>query len=109
MAIASNQPMTLEEYLNYDDGTDTRYELVDGHLTEVGAESPLNYIDKRREYAQRGIPEYWIVDPAAAVALVLSLVGQEYQKQRFVGDEQLVSPGFPQLELRADQVLQAEV
>lgn len=29
MTIAT-KPMTLEDYLNYDDGTDTRYELVDG-------------------------------------------------------------------------------
>ncbi len=34
--------MTPEEYLDYDDGTDTRYELVDGVLVEMGAESTLN-------------------------------------------------------------------
>ena len=44
MAIAINQPMTLEEYLNYDDGTDARYELVDGILVEMGAESDINVI-----------------------------------------------------------------
>lgn len=27
--------MTLEEYLNYDDGTETRYELVNGILETV--------------------------------------------------------------------------
>lgn len=27
--------LTFEEYLNYDDGTDTRYELVDGELIEI--------------------------------------------------------------------------
>jgi Uma2 family endonuclease len=42
MTIAKNQSMTLEEYLNYDDGTDTRYELVDGVLVEMGAEKRLN-------------------------------------------------------------------
>lgn len=35
MTIAS-QKMTLEEYLNYDDGTDTRYELVNGELIAMG-------------------------------------------------------------------------
>ncbi|MGF1603753.1 MAG: hypothetical protein ACFCU8_17360 [Thermosynechococcaceae cyanobacterium] len=30
-------------------------------------------IDKRQECAQRGITEYWIVDPIAAVFLVLTL------------------------------------
>ena len=33
---------TLEEYLQYDDGTDTRYELVDGELVEMPPESPRN-------------------------------------------------------------------
>jgi len=32
----------MEEYLAYDDGTDTRYELVDGELVEVPTESPEN-------------------------------------------------------------------
>lgn len=34
--------MTLEEYMTYDDGTDTRYELVDGELVEMPSESDLN-------------------------------------------------------------------
>jgi Uma2 family endonuclease len=34
MAIAT-QKLTFEEYLAYDDGTDTRYELVDGNLVPV--------------------------------------------------------------------------
>lgn len=41
---APNAPklMTMEEYLAYDDGTDTRYELVDGALVEMPTESPEN-------------------------------------------------------------------
>lgn len=34
--------MTLEEYLNYDNGTDTQYELVNGELKIVPPESELN-------------------------------------------------------------------
>jgi Uma2 family endonuclease len=34
--------LTLEEYLAYDDGTDTRYELVDGELVEMSPESNRN-------------------------------------------------------------------
>jgi len=33
---------TIAEYLNYDDGTDTRYELVNGELVVMPTESPLN-------------------------------------------------------------------
>ncbi len=41
MSVAA-KPMTLEEYLNYDDGTDTRYELVNGELIAMPPESRLN-------------------------------------------------------------------
>lgn len=34
--------MTIAEYLNYDDGTDTYYELVNGELIAMPTESPLN-------------------------------------------------------------------
>jgi Uma2 family endonuclease len=34
--------MTLEDYLNYSDGSDTRYELVDGELVAMPPESTLN-------------------------------------------------------------------
>ncbi|MBE9070462.1 Uma2 family endonuclease [Leptolyngbya cf. ectocarpi LEGE 11479] len=186
--------MTLEEYLNYDDGTDTRYELADGILVVMPAEHSLNntialflvvyfathlgishrlfatghqiqvpservsarqpdlivhseasatailadgkllrlgqpaphlvvevvsssdtdkksrdrdYVEKRREYAQRGIPEYWIIDPIAAMVQILVLVDGVYQEHTFVGAAQLVSAGFSELTLTAEQVLNA--
>ncbi|MFH7243072.1 MAG: Uma2 family endonuclease [Spirulina sp.] len=34
--------LTFEDYLAYDDGTDTRYELVDGELVAMPPESPEN-------------------------------------------------------------------
>ncbi len=34
--------LTFEDYLTYEDGTDTRYELVDGELIEMPPESPEN-------------------------------------------------------------------
>lgn len=58
MALAS-KIMTLEEYLNYDDGTEGFYELVNGELVEMPPESEWN----RRiamflvaYFLQRGIP-----------------------------------------------------
>jgi len=42
--IAVERRMTLEEYLDYDDGTDVCYELVDGILVEMGAENPTNNV-----------------------------------------------------------------
>jgi Uma2 family endonuclease len=41
MTIAS-QKMTLDDYLAYDDGTDTRYELVNGELVPMPPETRLN-------------------------------------------------------------------
>lgn len=190
----TNRRMTFEEYLNYDDGTNTRYELVDGRLVEMGAETALNIsivfflaiafaqqgippyrignkhliavssakvtardpdltvhseasynavitakqsllafdrpapllvvevvspgkpgesnydrdsIEKRREYAERGIPEYWLINPERQVVLVLTLQGQTYQEQRFTGQTAIISPTFPNLNLTADRLLQA--
>lgn len=37
-----NKLLTFEEYLAYDDGTDTRYELVDGELVAMPPEAPEN-------------------------------------------------------------------
>jgi Uma2 family endonuclease len=37
-----------------------------------------DYIEKRVEYAARQIPEYWIIDPIAAVMLVFILAGEQY-------------------------------
>ena len=34
--------MTLKEFLTYDNGTDARYEIWDGVLVEMGAESRIN-------------------------------------------------------------------
>lgn len=34
--------MTIEEYLAYDDETDTHYELVDGELVKMPPESDFN-------------------------------------------------------------------
>lgn len=42
MVPATRRRMTLEEYLTYDDGTDARYELVNGELVEKPSESDLN-------------------------------------------------------------------
>jgi Uma2 family endonuclease len=59
MTIAA-KPMTLEEYLSYDDGTDTRYELVNGELIAMSPESRLNIkiaIFLLNQFVQMGVPE----------------------------------------------------
>jgi len=189
--------LTFEQYLEYDDGTDNRYEVFDGELRPVPSESELNswiakylerkietvvpmrqvrlqkldlavpvfprmplnrqpdltvvrpehiqqmaklgkmaitldmappqlvvevvspyrsqkdenyqrdYIDKVHQYQERGIPEYWIVDPIAQLVTVLVLVNGQYQATEFNGLQRIVSRIFPELELTAEQVLEA--
>lgn len=193
MVQTTAQRFTLEEYLAYDDGTDARYELVDGVLVEMPAESPLNldialflitvflqvvprsriaiknliavdsakvtarepdltihseaskraisqekqallpinapapllvievvspgepgsdnydrdYIDKRVEYAKRGVPEFWLIDPMRGVVIVLQLDSGQYAERKFQGRDRVVSQGFPELQLTAEQILKA--
>jgi Uma2 family endonuclease len=42
MTVATDRRLTLEEFLTYDDGTNTQYELVDGVLVEMSTESKIN-------------------------------------------------------------------
>jgi Uma2 family endonuclease len=189
MTVAS-RPITLEEYLAYDDGTERCYELVDGVLVEMPAESDPNlliatfllamflelipyrrlrnkselavgegcrypdlivltelgamalagkgrsivtldmpppalvievvspgdersenyqrdYVRKPKEYAVRGIPEFWIVDPARQVVWVLVLEGETYGRSQFHGASTIVSPTFPELNITAGEILEA--
>lgn len=192
--VAPKTFTTLEEYLNYENGTDARYELVDGALVEMGAEHRLNekialwlltqflqfvpidliargtqlsvsslsvtarnpdlmvltaeldrllsqkkqslitpempppllvievvspgepgtdnydrdYVEKRREYAERGIPEYWIIDPYQRQITVLKLENGTYLEVGvFRGEEAIISPEFSELKLTADRILNA--
>lgn len=40
-------------------------------------------VQKRKEYAEAGISEYWIVQPKESVVLVLNLNGRSYQERNF--------------------------
>lgn len=53
-------------------GADLVMEIVSPHDPE------RDKVTKRREYAQAGIPEFWIVDSTDASITVLTLRGQEY-------------------------------
>jgi len=53
---------------------------VDLVIEVVSPDKPArDYQDKRAEYAQAGIPEYWIVDPQQRVVVVLVLHEGDYQ------------------------------
>ncbi len=61
--------MTMEEYLAYDDGTDTRYELVNGGLVEMSTESQGNV----------SIAKYLLFELAKYVPIALVTMGTEVE------------------------------
>lgn len=69
------------------------------------ANEDRDYRYKRSEYAARGIPEYWIVDPVKAKVTVLTLVDGLYEVQELQGEALLRSPQFPGLSLTTAKVL----
>lgn len=78
-----------------------------------------DYLKKYADYEEMGIPEYWIVDYAALggrefigkpkqpTILICSLEEGEYVVNKFRGNDQIISPTFPELNLTAQQIFQA--
>jgi Uma2 family endonuclease len=194
--MKTQQPLTFEEYLAYDDGTKHRYELLDGELVALPPESEsndfiANYLflvfanaklvpprlirthtceiqvpvlrqgdamnrfpdlvvlreehlalmqkrltilldmpppvlvaevispgkdnrnrdlnRKQDQYGQRGIPEYWLIDPEYQTITVLWLEFDHYREiGQFKGSDLISSPTFPALQLTSEQVFRAE-
>jgi Uma2 family endonuclease len=53
-------------------------DLIMEVVSAEDADRRRDLVTKRREYAQAGIPEYWIVDPREGRITVLRLVGKRY-------------------------------
>lgn len=181
--------LNFDEYLSYDDGTDTLYELFNGELVAVPPESGRNseiinllfayilplvshrrirvrglevevrgepknrypdlaiiqkehisllqkrdtirlsmpppalvvevvspgdvqrdrdYVAKRIQYQNLGIPEYWIVDPLQEHIVVLTLVDGLYEEQTFHTMDRIASITLPELNLTVNQVFSVE-
>jgi len=78
-----------------------------------------DYLRKYADYEAMGIGEYWIADylgkggtrfigsPKEPTLSVCQLVNGEYEVQLFKGDQQIISPTFPELELTMDRILAA--
>ena len=66
-----------------------------------------DYIAKRIQYQDCGIPEYWIVDPQTQTILVLELKGNSYTEVgNFSNDDLVQSPGFRELNLKVSEVFE---
>jgi Uma2 family endonuclease len=65
-------------------------------------------VDKRNQYADLGIPEYWLIDPENQCIIVLRLEHGTYVEHGvFQGEECILSPLFPALQLTATEILNA--
>jgi len=67
---------------------------LDGYSTK-----DIDYQAKPNEYAARDIPEYWIVDPLEAKVGVLINSDSWYDVTEIYGDELIIFPTFPELQL----------
>ena len=66
-----------------------------------------DYVAKRTQYQDCGIPEYWIIDPEAQTILILQLSQGNYQEVgSFSSQSQLLSPQFPNLNIAAAQIFE---
>jgi Uma2 family endonuclease len=78
-------------------------------VVSPGDEDSENYIrdyqDKRDQYADRGIPEYWLIDPQRSWVMVGNLVAGRYQFTTFRGSQAIVSQALPTLDLTVNRVL----
>ncbi len=77
-----------------------------------------DYEVKMAAYEALGIPEFWVIDyaglggirhigkPKQPTLTIATLIDGEYEIQMFRGDDRIVSPTFPDLNLTAAQIMQ---
>jgi Uma2 family endonuclease len=67
-----------------------------------------DFVRKRKEYAQAGVAEYWIVDPEEWMITVLELFGEEYRVYgRFSRGEEAISTLLQGFRVNVDDVFNA--
>ncbi|MFN6560264.1 MAG: Uma2 family endonuclease [Nostoc sp. ChiSLP01] len=67
-----------------------------------------DFIAKRSQYQDCGIPEYWIIDPETQTILILELIDKTYTEiGNFAGNDLVISPQFSQLNLKVSQIFDA--
>lgn len=85
----------------------TTAELVIEVVSGTKTDRQRDLVIKRKEYAEQGVKEYWIVDPKTKSIQVLSLpvTGKKYQSLgKFTGTQSVKSKVFPGLVLAVGEV-----
>lgn len=103
------------------ESTVTQSESIPLIIEVVSTNWENDYYTKLGNYEAMKIPEYWIVDYAALggrkfignpkqpTISINKLVDGEYQVSQFTGDERIMSPIFPNLNLTANQIFQGRL
>jgi Uma2 family endonuclease len=66
---------------------------------------------KRAQYAKRGIPEYWLIDPEYRAILVLKLEGEQYVEVGQFGEKDSIQSQLEMLQgfqMTVEQILRAD-
>ena len=86
--------------------TEQWYEQVDLAMEIVSPDDPSRDLEtKRREYAQAGIKEYWVIDPRSNEILVLTLANSSYAVHGVFGlDETATSALLPSFSVSVTDV-----
>jgi len=99
--------MTLEQKKSLGNKPDILHEPC---LLAIEIVSPtcrtVDTVEKREEYAQFGIPEYWIVDFLLGTFAVLTLVNEVYIEKVYREGDRIVSDVFPSIALSMSQVME---
>lgn len=78
-------------------------------IVEVASPGKTNeerdYRFKRSEYAARGVPEYWVINPHESKITVFTLVAGFYEEEEY-RETRVVQSGIEALQLTAEQILQ---
>ena len=64
-----------------------------------------DYDDKRRDYWDAGIPEYWIADPQKATLTVMTRAPAEWRESVFESSAVYRPNRFPELEIPVESIL----
>ncbi len=119
--LVLNRPNLVNESLWKKTSTITQGASVSLVIEFVSTNWRVDYLRKVNDYEEIGVPEYWIVDylglggrrfignPKQPTILVHELIDGEYQVTTFRGDEQVISPTFPDLNLTANQIFQIDI
>jgi len=95
-------------HANYIKRTKQWFEAIDLAVEIISPDDPNRDLqEKRREYAQAGIPEYWIIDPRNQTIMILTLENGQYKNHGTFGNgDTATSPLLTNFTLQVSSLFQ---